>query len=72
MNDVIYTKEVYDKSMLKIKRKTLFILGIAIIIILVTAISSYATTSQTKVDADNIYLSDITYLNDHLLKVDIQ
>ena len=50
--------------MLKIKRKTLFILGIAIIIILVTAISSYATTSQTKVDADNIYLSDITYLND--------
>ena len=50
--------------MLKIKRKTLFIFGIIIVMILAITISSYGATSQTSENPDNIYLSDITYIND--------
>ena len=50
--------------MLKVKRKTLFIFGIIIVMILAITISSYGATSQTSENPDNIYLSDITYIND--------
>ena len=51
-------------SMLKVKRKTLFILGIAIVMILLTVTSSYAVTSQTTENPDHVYLSNISYLNE--------
>ncbi len=50
--------------MLKVKRKTLFILGIAIVMILVAVTSSYAVTSQTTENPDYVYLSNISYLNE--------
>ena len=51
-------------SMLKVKRKTLFILGIAIVMILLAVTSSYAVTSQTTENPDHVYLSNISYLNE--------
>ena len=51
-------------SMLKVKRKTLFILGIAIVMILVATTTSYAATSQTTENPDYVYLSNISYLNE--------
>ena len=50
--------------MSKVRRKTLFILGIVIVMILATTTSIYATTSQTTKNPDLVYLSDISYLND--------
>ena len=50
--------------MLKERNKTLFILGIAIVMILAVTNSSYATTSLTAEDPNHVYLSDISYIND--------
>ena len=51
-------------SMLKVGRKTLFILGVAVLIILATTTSSFATASQTTENTEVVYLSDISYLSD--------
>ena len=51
-------------SMLKVKRKTLFILGMAIVMILLTVTSSYAAISRTTENPDHVYLSNISYLSE--------
>lgn len=65
MNDVnISKRRCTIKSMSKLKRKILFILGIALVMTFVVATSSYTITSYTTENPEYVYLSDISYLND--------
>ena len=65
MNDVnISKRRCTIKSMSKLKRKILFILGIGLVMTFVVATSSYTITSYTTENPEYVYLSDISYLND--------